>query len=386
MKRIILTIITCICCMVTNAQNTRVELNLDGVRDSTKILIRVGAMHKVQNPLAEAFVKNGKALLKFNSDGPRLYYINADNAYGLIAFVCDKGNDVKISANVSVDDSRDKPLYRFSDVNILGTSLNKEYITRNVDKEAIDAIYKDSRRQFGTFLRKLHMTKRGSLEQDSLMKTPEGRAFAKAEHNFISFLDSTITEKVLKEKDSWWGPLLLLDNMPYIGSEQAPIFNQFSKEAQESFYGKVAHDLIFPKTIIGETVPDFVFTDYTTKKKTSLKEQLASNKYVILDFWASWCGPCMKEIPNFKRIHDLYSGKGLQIISISADANENDWLKALTGNNKRWLNDLDRDGSICKLYKVEYYPTIYLIDSEGKIVAKDLRGNPLADLLARLFK
>ena len=82
----------------------------------------------------------------------------------------------------------------------------------------------------------------------------------------------------------------------------------------------------------------------------------------------------------------MYSGKGLQIISISADANENDWLKALTGNNKRWLNDLDRDGSICKLYKVEYYPTIYLIDNEGKIVAKDLRGNPLADLLAKLFK
>ena len=82
----------------------------------------------------------------------------------------------------------------------------------------------------------------------------------------------------------------------------------------------------------------------------------------------------------------LYSGKGLHIISISADANENDWLKALTGDNKRWLNDLDRNGSICKLYKVEYYPTIYLIDSEGKIVAKDLRGNPLADLLARLFK
>lgn len=386
MKKIILTIVVCICCMVASAQNTSVELNIDGVRDSTKLMIRVGAMHSVQKPIAEAVIRDGKALFKFNADGPRLYYINAQNAYGLLTFICDKGNSVKITAKAILDVTRDRPFYRFDNVIVTGAPLNEEYVSRNIDKKSFDEKFRNYHREFHSFLDKLHRTQRGSLEQDSLMKTPEGKAFRQCERDFLESLNKSISECVMKEKDSWWGPLLLLDNMPYVGSEHAPLYNQLSKEAQESFYGKVAHDLIFPKTIIGETVPDFVFTDYTTKKKTSLKEQLASNKYVILDFWASWCGPCIKEIPNFKRIHDLYSGKGLQIISISADANENDWLKALTGNNKRWLNDLDRNGSIGKLYKVEYYPTIYLIDSEGKIVAKDLRGNPLADLLARLFK
>lgn len=108
-------------------------------------------------------------------------------------------------------------------------------------------------------------------------------------------------------------------------------------------------------------------------------------KYYLVDFWASWCGPCRKEIPNLKKLYELYKGKGLEIVSVSIDKNETAWKKALAEEKLSWPNGLDRAG-IADSYKVKFIPAIFLVDgTTGKCIAENIRGTELAAKLAELF-
>lgn len=120
-------------------------------------------------------------------------------------------------------------------------------------------------------------------------------------------------------------------------------------------------------------------------EQTSLKELSANKKYILIDFWASWCKPCRKEIPNLKKLYELYAAKGFQIISISIDKKEKEWQKALDEEQLSWPNFLD-NGEVASLYKVKFIPTMYLIDEQGTIVCENLKGEELSNKLAELFK
>ena len=116
-----------------------------------------------------------------------------------------------------------------------------------------------------------------------------------------------------------------------------------------------------------------------------LSEYLGKGNYVLLDFWASWCGPCRKEIPNLKKLYELYKGKGLEIVSVSIDKNETAWKKALAEEKLSWPNGLDRAG-IADSYKVKFIPAIFLVDgTTGECIAENIRGTELAAKLAELF-
>ena len=112
--------------------------------------------------------------------------------------------------------------------------------------------------------------------------------------------------------------------------------------------------------------------------------ELEGKKYLLIDFWASWCGPCRREIPNLKNLYKQYAEKGFQIVSISIDKNESDWQKALKEEGLEWPNF--RSQEVSDLYRVKSVPTMYLIDSKGVLVGTDLRGEALVKKLAELFQ
>lgn len=113
-----------------------------------------------------------------------------------------------------------------------------------------------------------------------------------------------------------------------------------------------------------------------------------SNKYVLLDFWASWCGPCMGEVPHLKKTYDDFHKKGFEIFGVSFDSKAEDWTNAIKKNGMNWIHVSALSGfdnQAAKDYAIRGIPSNALIDSQGTIVAKDLRGDDLYAKVSELL-
>ena len=111
-------------------------------------------------------------------------------------------------------------------------------------------------------------------------------------------------------------------------------------------------------------------------------------KVVLIDFWASWCGPCRKENPNVVKMYEKYKDKGFEILGVSLDKNRDRWLKAIEDDNLTWPHISDLQGwasQPAQTYKVSSIPYTVLVDKEGKIIAKKLRGPSLEAKLEEIF-
>ena len=149
-----------------------------------------------------------------------------------------------------------------------------------------------------------------------------------------------------------------------------------------------------PQAEGSDYVPHYINISHPTPsgREVSLQSVVENkkNRYVLLDFWASWCGPCMAEMPVLREAYALYHKQGFEIYGVSFDANKELWEKAIEKQEMKWINvsTLERfDNAAAKDYVVESIPTNFLIDcSNGVIVAKNLRGEAVLDKLAELFK
>lgn len=148
-----------------------------------------------------------------------------------------------------------------------------------------------------------------------------------------------------------------------------------------------------PKAEGSDFTPTYINIEQPTPEGQTVSLQSvvekAGNKYVLLDFWASWCGPCMGEMPYLKEAYAKYSKKGFEIYGVSFDRNAEAWKAAIKKQNMKWVNvSLLQSFSnpAAEEYVVESIPTNFLIDcSNGEIVAKNLRGENLLTKLAELF-
>ena len=133
---------------------------------------------------------------------------------------------------------------------------------------------------------------------------------------------------------------------------------------------------------IGASAPEFSLPS-DKEKKISLKD--FRGKFVLLDFWASWCGPCRGEIPNLKKAWANFHRKGFEIISITIDKNEQAWRKALADEQMPWTQLNGKGSKIQEQYNIQGIPHILLINPAGKIVGINLRGEKLEKKLQELL-
>ncbi|MBC7426411.1 MAG: TlpA family protein disulfide reductase, partial [Bacteroidia bacterium] len=139
-------------------------------------------------------------------------------------------------------------------------------------------------------------------------------------------------------------------------------------------------------TAIGAMAPDIsmVTPDGKVVKLSSLK-----GKYVMIDFWASWCGPCRRENPNNKLIYEKYKSKGFEIYAVSLDKDAASWKQAITADGLPWIHVSDLkywQSAAAQLYRVYSIPATVILDKKGKIIAKNLRGQELDDFLTKTIQ
>jgi len=144
------------------------------------------------------------------------------------------------------------------------------------------------------------------------------------------------------------------------------------------------------KSDIGQTYIDIAQPDADGRTVTlqSVVENPA-NKYTLVDFWASWCGPCMGEMPYLKKTYDAFRDKGFEIYGISFDDNRDNWLAAVENNGMKWIHVSELRGfnnQAARDYAVQGIPSNFLIDAEGRIVATNLRGEALYEKIASLLE
>jgi len=153
------------------------------------------------------------------------------------------------------------------------------------------------------------------------------------------------------------------------------------KNAYKSLERKISTET---RTDIGAVAPPF---NLVTDKGEKLSLSSIKKRLVIIDFWASWCGPCRKENPNLISLYEKWRDKGLEIISVSVDKPEDrdKWLKAINEDKLTWLQVLDEKGTAAKDYGVASVPKTFLVDETGKIVAKNLRGEELNEFVAKFI-
>lgn len=154
------------------------------------------------------------------------------------------------------------------------------------------------------------------------------------------------------------------------------------------YKGMLAEKKAQEATAVGKTYTDLAMPN-PQGKTIKVSDYVKKNKYTLIDFWASWCGPCRAEMPTVVKAYNTYHKKGFEVVGVSFDNNKAAWTKAIKTLKLPWPHMSDLKGWGCAaapIYSIKGIPANVLVDKNGTIVAKDLRGEDLLNKLAELMK
>ena len=364
-----------------NAQRYTVNGIVGGLPDGT-VLQLTPMSHEKEAPLGETIVKDGKFQFTGSVKEPICGHVMVKDSYGFCALMLEN-RVIVVNGTVSKGKAWDGVDQYKWNTTILGSPLTDKFNTFTAERDKLDDLYMANQEKFKDVHEKARTLKDEELA--AYKKTEEYQALEKADGEFFQTEDRVLNGLIMDNKDTFWGPLLAYQFMSYFTPNQREQYNQFSDAAKNSWYGKKMKAELWPAGGVGEKIPQFTIKDEAGMAFTF--QQLAKGKkYVLLDFWASWCAPCRKEIPNVKKQYELYKDKGFEVVSISIDRNAGQWKKALEEEQLAWPNFLSNE--VADQFKVKAVPTMYLVDPQGTIIAENdnARGEKLAAKLVELFK
>lgn len=210
-----------------------------------------------------------------------------------------------------------------------------------------------------------------------------------AEEGYRKKYDSTVFNFVKKNPNSIIAAYAASEYFIFMSPKisAVEVYELLTDSVKNTVYGKLFAEKTdaIRRTSIGALAPGFTLPD-KNKKQIALTSLLT--EYTLLDFWASWCGPCRAENPYLLKAHNQYKNKGFSIVGISLDNNKAAWIKAMTEDKLPWqqLSDLKgTESPIKKLYGITVIPRNFLLDKQGNIIAQDLKGDKLEIKLKELM-
>ena len=329
--------------------------------------------------IATQMVVNEQFSFEGKVTSPTLYHITVNSIPGQLPIMVE-------NSEIHVDINKTK----IADSKITGSKSQMDY-------EAYQTGFKDIEKELPQIKMELRNARaqRDMAKQESLNNRLEN-----IENKKIEYTINTIKEN----DDNYFSLFLLrseLDN-PKIDIEKfMDVFNGLSSDLKTSKAGtdiKTKLDNLYSvyqkraHLEIGKIAPNFE-APAPDGKMISLND--IKGKVTIIDFWAAWCGPCRRENPNVVKVYNKYHDQGLEIIGVSLDGTRTQkdpkklWMDAIAKDNLTWhqVSNLKYfNDPVAQLYNISSIPATYILDKDGKIVAKNLRGNALELKVAELLK
>lgn len=359
MRKLLLSIVAASMTLAAcNAQSGyKVTGTVEGMPDGKAIIATVNGSSL--DTLAKADVKNGSFEFTGNVSEPTGAYIMVIGQRGAIPFMLENAN-ITVNAGqagLTVTGSEGQKIYdQFMAINTTtqqeAMKLQQEYQAANGDQAKMQAVQE---------------------------------AYAK----LMTDAQAKETELIKANPDSYVSTFVIVSSMGQMEYEQLKErYNLLGEKAKASAQGKAIAAQIakLESTAIGQIAPNFTIT---TPEGESISLYDIKGKVKLIDFWASWCGPCRGENPHVVEIYKEYHPKGLEIFGVSLDNNKEAWVKAIADDGLVWKHGSNLKGwqsAPAQLYSVSGIPHTVLLDENNKIIAKNLRGDELKQKIAELLK
>lgn len=341
----------------TETKGFTISGNISGVADGKVQIVTMSEEHAV---IASDSIKNGVFNVKGSIPEPGLYFIVLSNEQPQYIYL--ENNPITISG-AKAD---------IKNIKIEGSQSHLDFV-------AFNKIFNPLIAELNGF---------AALIQKETDESKKEEIFHKYD-SVVAKVNSEVGNFVASRKSSYVSAFLLSVSAQVLGDptvlEQR--YNMLSEEVRNSEIGKnLASSIAYFKVgAVGTDALDFTQADINGKP-VSLSS--FKGKYVLLDFWASWCKPCRQENPNVVKVYNKFKDKNFTILGVSLDQSKDAWVKAIQSDKLTWnhVSDLKYwENAVAQMYHIQSIPGNFLIDPNGKIIARDLRGEDLEKKLCELF-